>query len=957
LLRSNLPRLASLLALAGAALASPRARAFQAPALAARQAASVAPTISSGGLEAAPGQPAIPLEIRATWGAAPASRRAALARFERAHGAGWQALWDRDTDAPLRVFGRGIPAPGSVASASSAEAHARAFLADNSDLLAPGVPAERFVLVANDLDQGLRTVAFEQRAAVSGLATVPVVGGRLSVRFKNDRLFLFASEAIATGSAEAPFAPPHVSRAAAELAARAWIAELHGVTAIGEATSLAALPLARAGGPALRLVYRVVVEAAAPRARYVVFVDAARGAPLAREQMLRFAAAQLQFDAPVRAPQLGRATYPAPKLTLAVDGVPGMSDPTGAFTWDTGAPGSLSVDAVGDLVAVTSVSSPSAVATFSAVDGQPVLWSLAEDEQGDAQLSAYIHASIVKAHAATIAPSMSFLVAQLQVIVNEPDAQGCNAFWDGGATNFLLQHGGCNNTARVADVVYHEFGHAFHQYARILGVGALDAALGEGTGDIMSSSVTHDSRLAPGFYLKNDSSLRDLSTGRRWPEDISWDPHETGLIWAGAMWDLRTFLVDDLGETAGHALTDQLFYQAIRRASNIPTTYAEVLAADDDDGDLANGTPHICAINRAFVAHGLGSVLDASGRVLHHTPLTALATRAGSYPIDVTTEVLYPQCESTPVDSVRVVWRVDSSPTTLMLALGPDGHYTGAIPAGKEDTQLHYKVIAQAGPASLQLPDNRADENYRAFIGATRVLYENDFEAQIDGWTFGDAKNGKGDFEWGTPTGLGGDPAAAFSGSKVLGDRLNGNGLYKSASAVFASSPVIDLQGEESVRLQLRRWLTVQDNFFDQASIYLNGALIWQNDGTNEDDGTLDHRDIEWRFEDIDLRPHLKGAKTAQIRFEIVSDGAKQRGGFTLDDFRIVALIPGRKPIHLPVEPELEPEPLPVKPELDLALGGGCACEASVGSPRPPLSALGALGALGLAATRRRRRR
>ncbi len=922
---------------------------------AARHAASVAPAVSSGGLEAAPGQPAIPLEVRATWGAPPPSRSAAFARFERAHGAGWQALWDRDTDAPLRVFGRGIPAPGSVASASLAEVHARAFLVDSGDLLAPGIPADHFVLVANDRDQGLRTVAFEQRAAVFGLASVPVVGGRFSIRFKNDRLFVFASEAIASGVPSAPLAPPRIPGAAAELAARAWIAQLHGITALGEATSLAALSLARAGGPALRLVYRVVIEADAPRARYVVFVDAARGMPLAREQMLRFATAQVRFDAPVRAPQLGRTSYPAPKLTLAVDGVPGASDLTGAFTWDASAPGALSVDATGNQVAVTNLSGPPAAATFSAVDGQPVLWSLAKDEQGDAQLSAYIHANLIKAHAASIAPAMPFLGTQLPVVVNEPDPQGCNAFWNGSAANFFLQRGGCNNTARLADVVYHEFGHAFHQHSILAGAGALDASLGEGTGDIMTASVTHDPHLAPGFFLASDASLRSMDSGRRWPEDIDWDPHETGLIWAGAMWDLRTFLVEDLGEAAGHALTDQLFYQAIRRSSSIPATYAEVLAADDDDGDLANGTPHICSINRAFLAHGLAPMLDASGRVLHHTPLTALSPRASSYPLDVTAEVLYPQCASATLDGVRVVFRTASgAPTTLRLVLGPDGHYTGAIPASVEDTQLRYQVIGQAGQASLTLPDNRADGNYRAFIGATRVLYENDFEAQIDGWTFGGNKSLKGDFAWGPPTGLGGDPAAAFSGSKVIGNQLTGTGLYKPARIVFADSPVFDLQGEERVRLQLRRWLTVQDGFFDQASIYLNGALIWQNDGTDENDGSLDHRDLEWRFEDIDLRPHLQGAKTAQIRFEIVADGSKPRGGFTLDDFRIVAFRPQRRALPFPVVPEPEP---PQGEEPDLALAGGCACEVAMGSPRSSLGALGALSALGGVLMRRRRRR
>ena len=940
--------------LAAAAFASSSALAVQAPAKAAHTAAfagaSIAPAVSSGGLEAAPGQPAIPVEINATWGSPPASRSAAWARFERARGAGWQALWDRDTEAPLRVFGRGIPALGAVASAPAAEAHARAFLADHLDLLAPGVPADRFVLVTNDLDAGLRTVAFEQRAAVAGLPSVPVIGGRFSVRFKNDRLFVFASEAIAIG---AQLAAPRVSGAAAEATARAWIAEIHGLVTLGEPTSLAALPLTRDGHTVLRLVHRVVIEAGAPQARYVVYIDAVRGARLAREQLVRFSGAQVQFDAPVRAPQLGRQSYPAHLLTLDVDGSPAASDSVGAVTWPAGAPGALTVSPIGSRVEVTNVAGTVAIATFDAVDGQPVLWSLAEDEQGDAQLSAYVHANLVKEHAAVIAPTMPFLGADLPVLVNEDDPNGCNAFWNGSSLNFLKAKGGCNNTARLGDVVYHEFGHGFHQHAILAGVGALDASLGEGTGDIMNASMTHDSHLAPGFYQSGDQDLRDMDSGRRWPEDISWDPHETGLIWAGAMWDLRTFLVKDLGDAAGHALTDQLYYQTIRRASSIPSTYAEILAADDDDGDLSNGTPHVCAINRAFVAHGLASVLDESGRVIHHAPLTVVPSKASSYPLDVTMEVLYPQCAPSAALDVRAIVHTGAGPYTLPLALGEDGHYTGAIQAQAAGTQVQYQVIAQEGDASLALPDNRADDQYRVFIGETRVLYENDFETQIDGWTFGDEKGGKGDFEWGAPHGLGGDPAAAFSGAKVLGNHLTGNGLYKAGRTVYADGPVVDLQGETHVRLQLRRWLTVQDGFFDQATIYLNGTAIWTNAATDKDDGSLEHRDREWRFEDIDLLPYLHDAKTAQIRVELAADGAKQAGGFNLDDLRIVAFHPPRPVFHVD-----EPLPLigPAAAPPDLELAGGCGCEVA-GSSSAPRSALAARGALGLAAMRRRRRR
>jgi MYXO-CTERM domain-containing protein len=173
--------------------------------------------------------------------------------------------------------------------------------------------------------------------------------------------------------------------------------------------------------------------------------------------------------------------------------------------------------------------------------------------------------------------------------------------------------------------------------------------------------------------------------------------------------------------------------------------------------------------------------------------------------------------------------------------------------------------------------------------------------------------------------------------------------VYRAGRTVTADSPVIDLKGEERVRLQVRRWLTVQDGYYDQATIYVNGTAIWGNASTDENDGSLEHRDLEWRFEDIDLAQYLHGATTAQIRFELVADGSRQFGGWNLDDFRIVAFHPPRAP--LPVGALPSPPVVPA----DLELAGGCACEMA-SSPGGREGAPGALALLAIAALRRRRR-
>lgn len=922
---------------------------------------------SSGGLDAAPGTPTLRPLRRASWGAPPTERRAAFDRFTRgATGSAWQGLWDSDTFAPIRLFGAGLPAPMAVSSPDRAEAHARAFISAWMDLLAPGAAPSDLRLAANDLDHGLRTVAFAQYVEAEGAGAVPVIGGGVSLRYLRDRLIMIASEAYATEREGARLGAPRIDGLTAELAASAWAAERHAEASLLEGAELAALPLVGPSIRELRLVYRVVIDAQAPRARYAVYLDARTGAPVASSQLLRFDQAPVLFDVPIREPKLGRKPFPAPRLSVAVDGAAAETDAAGLLVWPAGGKGQVALSAHGALATVKNMSGADAGATLSATDGSPVTWSLATAPAGDGQLSAYIHANLAKAHAEVIAPTMSFLDAKLPIYTNVADARGCNAFWDGSSLNFYAASAECDDAARIADIVYHEFGHGFHQHAVIPNVGQVEPSLGEGAADTLAVSITHDPKLAAGLFRGSSDPMRDLTSPRRWPEDISnADPHQTGLIYATAMWDLRSSLVSELGDAEGNAVTDALFYQSLRRASDILTVYPEMLAADDDDGDLANGTPHICAINRAFAAHGIAAVFDEAGLTLTHEPLARLSPEAGSYPIKVKARRLYPACATSPVDVARVYVRTGSKESAMELAPEGDG-YAGEIPKKPDGTSFQYRIEIGVAGSPARLPDNLADDAYDAFVGEVEPLYCNDFESQIDGWTFGDSKGGKGDFEWGAPLGAAGDPSAAASGVKVLGDRLSGSGAYANKRTVFADSPRIDLRGKKGVRLQYRRWLTCEDGAFDQATIYVNDLFAWQNQGTSQMDGSLTHRDAEWRWKDIALDPLLAHSDgTMKLRFEIQSDAERVLGGWTLDDLCVVAWKPAAPTAGMPdagmpdAGPVDVPDAGPEEPaDPSLVLSGGCACETTGARGRSEAGgarwALVTLLAVGLGIRRRR---
>ncbi|MBK9031435.1 MAG: hypothetical protein IPL61_08875 [Myxococcales bacterium] len=144
-------------------------------------------------VEVADGAPLRP--ARAIASTAPLGAKAAWDGFVGRHGS-WDATWDAATGVPLRVFGEGIAAPGSIASADVAADAAWRLLQEQLALLAPGARLDDFALVANTVHGGLhgnlpmRTVAFAQHHDGA-----PVIGGSVGFLFKNDRLFVISSTA------------------------------------------------------------------------------------------------------------------------------------------------------------------------------------------------------------------------------------------------------------------------------------------------------------------------------------------------------------------------------------------------------------------------------------------------------------------------------------------------------------------------------------------------------------------------------------------------------------------------------------------------------------------------------------------------------------------------------------------------------------------------------------------
>lgn len=778
--------------------------------------------------------------------------------------------WDAATDVPHHLLLSGLPAPGVMADAAAAEAVALDLLSRHLDLLAPGTLASDFVLASNDLSAGIRSVGFVQTHGGA-----PVLGGQISFRFKFDRLVMIAS------GVYPDIIIPSRSRAATsrEVVARArgWVTrDVPGsLTKSGAVQGPFVLPLVDdTGALEYREVWRTTLDLASPSTRWTVYLDAATGDPVAREQTLLFGTGQLLLDVPLRNPGSPRLQAPADLLFVDVDGSPETTTDGGFFNFP-GATATVEPTTQGVFAEVTNDAGLEASVSLPASSDSASVWFEPTEEAG-AQLNAYVHTMVVKDFVRTLS-TVDWLDEPIPVIVNIDD--DCNAFSDGNSINFFTSGGGCENTALLADVVYHEFGHSLHSQSLVPGVGQFNVSLSEGISDYLSATITGDSGLGRGFYAGDfETPLRDFDPEGfeyRWPEDRG-EVHAEGLIIGGALWDLRKRMIEKLGINGGRAYTDRVWYETTRRAVDIPSMYPEALLLDDDDGNLTNGTPNGCDINAAYGPHGLFN----PGRGNEQVSMTAEA----SGPV-VSLELSLPNFPDCPIAAApTVVWRErgadDTNPVVMERTPGTVSGYSAQLPAQAPGTVLELQVLPgyDLDPGRT-LPDNIVDPWYQLYIGEVIELgclgADSDLIAD-PGWEFG---------TWSSDS-SGSDPSEPFG----TGDHLWQPGNYPPGRTEELAFGAVDTGPYTQVRLQLRRWLAVEDGYFDRAYIDVNGERLWENFAASEDYlASFHHVDQEWRFVDFDISEFV-GPQGVEITFGTRADGGLEFGGWSLAEVCVVAV-------------------------------------------------------------------
>jgi hypothetical protein len=256
---------------------------------------------------------------------------------------------------------------------------------------------------------------------------------------------------------------------------------------------------------------------------------------------------------------------------------------------------------------MTNVVSASGVANFTAtptvtpgVPANIVIYTNTANQYERAQTTCFWFVDGVNEYARRFIGALPAATDQINCRVNV--VASCNATYGGNQINFYAASASCANTAYTT-VVQHEWGHGIDD--RYGGISQIDG-LSEGWGDIWGTYHSGQPILGPNFY-NTGAFVRTALNTRTYP--AGGGVHQQGETWMGFAWDLRINLIATLGAVHGVTHAEKIVLPAIvANPTNQPTAVREVYLLDDNDGNLANGTPYCVQLEAARTKRTLPAI-------------------------------------------------------------------------------------------------------------------------------------------------------------------------------------------------------------------------------------------------------------------------------------------------------------------------------------------------------------
>lgn len=820
--------------------------------------------------------------------------------FKSRHGA-WRAVWNEATGTPHRAFGPPIALSGTARDSAEVDGALRAFLHGERALFGPSLTVRT---VAIQKVRDLWYARYQQT-----FRGIPLAFSDLEFRVnEGGGLLAFGADvhAVPPSTSTTPLIVP----AAAREAARAGLAFDPTRDQIEGDDRLWLVPTPGDGGTLYRLAHEVEIRTANPPALWLTLVDATNGEVLWRHNRVRtVVSGTVTGQVHLNLPTDPLDTRPFAHENVSVDGGIVTTDLAGAYSGAASGSARVMSSLSGPFCVVDRPGNSDADFNVTVQDPATVPIAWAPSNSADSERDGWFHVNLAHDYVKGLDPGFTLNDYAMPCRV-EQAGDVCNAFWDGAGVNFYAAGGGCPSMATLPDVIDHEYGHSVndHVYRQAgVGFGMLNDALHEGMADVFSALLTDDPAIGSGV-MGPGTSWRTLANGWRWPEDASGDPHDTGLIIGGAFWDLR--------QSLGLPLATQLSHFSKYGTADDPDDgiamseyFLETLIADDDDGNLANGTPHFSQINAAFDAHGIGTGFFLS---IDHSPLADQPT-SGPYVVSAHIEYSGPFGALDP-GSPMLHYSVDGAPFTAlaMTASGLPGDYVVSLPAPMGSLVRYWVSAADVSGGSRTAPLGAPARNGHSFLtGAVTTLLLHDHESD-SGWTVGGPGDAATTGLWArldpVGTAVDGipvqpeldhtpDPGVAcfVTGNAAPSDPVGTADVDGGATSLL--TPVFSAAGVSGAVIEYWRWYS-NNGGADP------GTDVWRVDLSNDGgaswtavESTI-FTDASWRRVLVRIADYLPPTSTMRVRFVASDVGLSSLVEAAVDDFRLLSL-----PVTTGVEP------------------------------------------------------
>ncbi len=514
---------------------------------------------------------------------------------------GWTALWASDSDIPWAAMGPPVPISTRISHSAVALEVGERFLRENIELL--GITDNQWLSGNPKLVKNLWMIPFRET-----YHEIPVFGGRIDLRITSSgQLIAFFSN---THPEINLSTTPALSISACMSSLRSWRQFPPDLEL--EESAMEILPTENQ----TFLCWRLDIRGNEPHQRWTAWVDAHTG-------ILRAAVSRVATDDVIGHvegealphywddPPMG---YDFPHENIRVDNLLTVSDTMG--NWEITVPGSAPFDIYSQLsgpyVDVDYADGPDASHDTSA--SSPHDWTWDDSNARTDERNLYHHTNLVHDYYKVLDPDFTGMDYPVPAVCQHGNHYE-NAFWNGYGTYYGGGGNQFRNFALFCDVIYHEFTHGVTD--QIYPPGYLpyidqSGAMNEAWSDYFACTITDEPLVGEGgLYQSGQAYMRNLDNTLRYPENWQGEVHADGRIIGGAFWDLR--------ERVGAEISDDLIhFTKYGLAEEFLAYFIDMLFVDDDDGNIANGSPHSIELYEAFGIHGIGPGIVPQLKIANH---------------------------------------------------------------------------------------------------------------------------------------------------------------------------------------------------------------------------------------------------------------------------------------------------------------------------------------------------